>query len=40
MLALLLALHERVERTEAIQEQQNLALQVFFLCLGAFPHCA
>ena len=28
MLALLLALHERVELTEAVQERQNQALQV------------
>ena len=28
MLALMLALHERVERTEAVQEQQDQALQV------------
>lgn len=28
MLALLLALHSRVERTEAVQEQQDQALQV------------
>jgi len=28
ILALMLALHERVERTEAVQEQQDKALQV------------
>ena len=28
MLALMLALHERVERSEAIQDQQDQALQV------------
>ena len=27
LLALMLALHERVDRTEAVQEQQNAALQ-------------
>lgn len=31
MLALLLPLHERLERTEAIQEQQDNALQVHCL---------
>lgn len=28
MLALMLALHERVERSEAVQDQQDQALQV------------
>lgn len=32
LLALMLALHERVERTEDVQEQQNIALQVRVPC--------
>ncbi len=36
MLALMLALHERVERSEAVQDQQDLAVQVSRRLL-AFP---